>query len=482
MQLALYSPGTGFYATGRRGGPRADFLTAVEASPLFGFVVATYALRLWSRARAGNRLLVIELGGASGTLLGQVGSFLGFEPAVASGAGRKPGKPLSVSSPDLLYGSGYATAHARSLPLTWSGALVGLVRDVLVPEPLDPLPDVTYLLVDPGLPPGESLVAWRPGEGERALARSFEVRSFSELDELVPHDMGVGWRPASDLLRSDCTVVVANEVFDNVPSHLLIRSGDRVDEIGVGIEGGRLCLKKMAPSQELSIAGSALPGPDAREHATWRKISDLPEEFKARLAPSVLSELTPDALVGVVSPLQARLASRVAAAVEGFGAVLIFDLPRNPYEAPVVTYAGHTQGFDPLESPGNQDVMVPVSWEVIRLALSRAGFRVEEVRSQASWLSSNGIDDVVGVLAEAVGGARPGDRRDAAAHWDDSPPPPEATDARQRLESLLASTDEPLQAVAARSLVVSARALSDPQAFGSFWVLEALKGLRSLPQ
>ncbi len=475
MQIVLYSPGTGFYATRRRRGPRADFLTAVEASPLFGFVLAAYALRLWSRARAGKRLLVLELGGASGTLLGQVGSFLGFEPAVASGGGAKRGKTASVSPPDLLGGSGAAAAHARSSPLTWSGAMVGLVRDVLVPEPLDPLPDVTYLLVDPGLARSESRVDWRPADSERPLARSFEARVFSELDELVPNDMGAGWRPASDLLRSDCTVVVANEVLDNVPSHLLIRSGDAVAEIGVGLEGGRLCLKKMALSPELGDQWTGRPGVDPLEYALWRRLSDVPDQFKARLAPSLLSELTPDASVGVVSPLQARLASRVAAAVEGFGAVLIFDLPRNPYEAPVVTYAGHTQGFDPLESPGNQDVMVPVAWQAIRLALSRAGFRVEEVRSQASWLSSNGIDDVVGVLAEAVGGARPGDRRDAAAHGDDSPLPPEATAARQRLESLLASTDKPLQALAARSLVVSARALSDPQAFGSFWVLEALK-------
>ncbi|MCW8956669.1 MAG: SAM-dependent methyltransferase [Gammaproteobacteria bacterium] len=66
MQLALYSPGLGYYAAGQQKfGEAGDFITAPELSPLFA---QTLALSICQILAAMDRACVIEFGAGSGVL------------------------------------------------------------------------------------------------------------------------------------------------------------------------------------------------------------------------------------------------------------------------------------------------------------------------------------------------------------------------------------------------------------------------------
>jgi SAM-dependent MidA family methyltransferase len=80
MDLALYDPELGFYATGGAAGRRGDFITSPEVGPLFGAVVAR-ALDTWWRERGEpDPFVVVEAGAGAGTLAIAV---LAAEPACA---------------------------------------------------------------------------------------------------------------------------------------------------------------------------------------------------------------------------------------------------------------------------------------------------------------------------------------------------------------------------------------------------------------
>ena len=67
MELALYTPGLGYYSGGaRKFGAAGDFVTAPELSPLFGASLARQAVELFERLEPGPELL--EIGAGSGEL------------------------------------------------------------------------------------------------------------------------------------------------------------------------------------------------------------------------------------------------------------------------------------------------------------------------------------------------------------------------------------------------------------------------------
>ena len=69
MELALYAPASGFFATqgraGRRGG---DFITSPEVGPTFGTVLAGYLDELWDRLGRPSPFTVVEGGAGRGAL------------------------------------------------------------------------------------------------------------------------------------------------------------------------------------------------------------------------------------------------------------------------------------------------------------------------------------------------------------------------------------------------------------------------------
>jgi SAM-dependent MidA family methyltransferase len=75
MELALYDPEAGYYASGTSGagaatgpGRGADFLTAPEGHPIFGWAIARHLEALWDALEQPARLVVREHGAGSGAL------------------------------------------------------------------------------------------------------------------------------------------------------------------------------------------------------------------------------------------------------------------------------------------------------------------------------------------------------------------------------------------------------------------------------
>ena len=106
------------------------------------------------------------------------------------------------------------------------------------------------------------------------------------------------------------------------------------------------------------------------------------------------------------------------------------------------TYRAHERGGDPLAHPGSQDITADVMLEPVRRAARRAGFDVAET-TQAQWLADLGIEQLV----EA-----------GRAAW----------------EAGAATGD--LAALAGRSRITEAQALTDPAGLGAHTVLTLAKG------
>ena len=205
-------------------------------------------------------------------------------------------------------------------------------------------------------------------------------------------------------------VVLANELLDNLPFDLLERTSTGWDEVRVGVEAARLV------------------------------------EVPVTASPEVVAEadrLAPDAPVGGRIPRQHQARSWVAqaAGLLRAGRVVVFDyadetpsLAARPWPEWLRTYREHRRAGHPLDQPGTADITCEVA--VDQLAVASAP---DDDRTQAAWLEAHG-------LAELVERARETWR--ATAHVGD------------------------LTALAARSRVGEADALTDPSGLGSFRVLE----------
>ena len=138
MELALYHHELGFYASGRRGpGRDADFLTAPESHPIFGWAMARQLHEAWERLGRPLRFTVRELGAGSGALA--AGIVEGLEMADSPLrqalryriAERSAGRPAQVAGRLAALGAADVLEPDDGAPIT--GA-------VLANEVLDALP------------------------------------------------------------------------------------------------------------------------------------------------------------------------------------------------------------------------------------------------------------------------------------------------------------------------------------------------------
>ncbi|MGH7006829.1 MAG: class I SAM-dependent methyltransferase [Stellaceae bacterium] len=69
MEIALWHPQWGYYATHSPVGARGDFVTAPETSQIFGELIGLWLADLWQRSNAPDPVIVCELGPGKGTLM-----------------------------------------------------------------------------------------------------------------------------------------------------------------------------------------------------------------------------------------------------------------------------------------------------------------------------------------------------------------------------------------------------------------------------
>jgi SAM-dependent MidA family methyltransferase len=215
-------------------------------------------------------------------------------------------------------------------------------------------------------------------------------------------------------------VILANELLDNLPFDLVERSASGWTEIRVGVDDAGSFHEVAVPAADDLIAWlDGLDPPAGTRLPVQRAVDEWIDDAAYRLR---------------------------------HGVVLLIDYATE-LDAPAVrdggwlrTYRAHARGGDPLERPGSQDITSDVLLPPLRRAARRAGFTSATEADQATWLRSLGIDELV-----AEGRAR---WREGAARGD-------------------------LAALAGRSRVTEAAALTDPAGLGAHTVLILSKGAGS---
>ncbi|MBM3658579.1 MAG: hypothetical protein FJW95_03650 [Actinobacteria bacterium] len=357
QEAALYDPEEGFFTRGGGAGRAGrDFVTSPEVGSLFGMVIARALDESWQRLGEPDPFVVVEAGAGRGRL----------------GA-------------DVVRAAPACATALRYVLVERSARLREEQRERLSLEPPDEALG-PFLAIDDEPPAPE------PGRGPIVTA----------LDDL----------PAVGVTG----VVVANELLDNLPVHLVERAEDgwnevRVDAAAAGfVEVTVPAAPALAAEADLVAEGAVVP-------------------TGARLP----------------VPLAARAWLERVGTLVRRGEVVLFDyvdtassLAARGQASWLRTYRAHQRGVDPLAEPGEQDITCDVPLEYLRRITERVGLPIEEYVPQREWMGRHGIAELV---AE-------GDRiwQEGASRGD-------------------------LAAIAGRSRGVEAAALTDPGGLGAHRVL-----------
>jgi NADH dehydrogenase [ubiquinone] 1 alpha subcomplex assembly factor 7 len=166
-------------------------------------------------------------------------------------------------------------------------------------------------------------------------------------------------------------LVVANEFFDALPVHQLIRGADHWHERLVACQDTLF----------LPIAGKAVPG------------AIIPESFRDAPPGSIIE--TSPASVAVTRALAQRIATQGGAAV-------IIDYG---YDGPALgetlqAVRGHAYA-NPFDTPGDQDLTAHVDFATLDAAAVQEGVVVHAAVAQGDWLKALGIAARAAALARA---------------------------------------------------------------------------------
>jgi SAM-dependent MidA family methyltransferase len=237
-----------------------------------------------------------------------------------------------------------------------------------------------------GQPPAR-YVELGPGRGTLAADALRAMRSAGlmpevELVEISPvlreaqgaRVPGARWHDDVSVLRDDKPLlIVANEFFDALPIHQLVRTETGWRELVVTCSGERF---------------DRVPGPARPESA-------IPAHLRPGPAGTILE--TSPASVSVVRHI-AQLLARAG------GAALIIDYghSRSQPGDTLQAVSGHSYA-DPWQGPGTRDLTAHVDFEALGTAAEAEGVRVLGPAEQGAWLRGLGIEARAAALARSSG-------------------------------------------------------------------------------
>jgi SAM-dependent MidA family methyltransferase len=294
MEIALYHPARGYYRGAvARPGRAGDFLTAPEASPIFGRTLARFARGVHEAIGAPATFTIREHGAGTGALAA---------PLVA----------------ELLTSDGGPTA-----------------MDYLVAE------------IEP------------------ARVEAVRVALAGQAGVTVAPDDG---RPIDGL-------VVANEVLDALPTHRVVRRGDDLREVLVGI--------------------------DADDRLVDVEAEPTTPAFAARLAAESI-ELADGQHAEICLALDGWLEGVAAGLLRGALLLIDYGYPAKDLYDPtrraggtVAAYLGHQVSDDPYRAIGRQDLTAHVDVTAVERAAAAVGLDELGSTNQTDFLARLGIGDLL---------------------------------------------------------------------------------------
>lgn len=203
------------------------------------------------------------------------------------------------------------------------------------------------------------------------LSGELRERQFDTLAEKAPHLASrVAW--LDSLPESFAGAVVANEVLDVMPVHLVVSRADGLFERGVAVDGGALRWADVPAAgavREAALA-LALPAPETGEYVT-----------EINLAGS------------------AWVASWAERLQQGAMLLIDYGYPRAEYYLPsrangtLLCYYRHHAHGDPFLWPGLNDITAFVDFTAVAEAAFAAGLDVVGYTTQAQFLFNCGVLD-----------------------------------------------------------------------------------------
>ena len=149
VNRCLHDPQDGYYATRPAIGATGDFITAPMISQMFGELIGLWAVELWHRLGAPERVRLVEVGPGDGTLMADALRAARLEPAFLEAVDLvliEPSPPLRQAQARML---GESDVHPR-----WVSALDRVETDapviLIANEVLDCLPARQFVKTDDG--------------------------------------------------------------------------------------------------------------------------------------------------------------------------------------------------------------------------------------------------------------------------------------------------------------------------------------------
>ena len=335
MHMALFTPALGYYSGGAtKFGHAGDFVTAPEISPLFAKTLALQAAQILELTHGENLTSnVLELGAGTGKLAAE----LLLELQVLK---QLPNQYFILEVSDHLRQIQRETLQ-KKLP-------DNLLKRVVWLEQLSPSPQLS------------------PARGEGELSANFDIETPSPLE-------GEGWGEGAKGFNG---LILANEVLDAIPVHLIVNTAQGLHERGVAFQ------KKS--DKELGFIWQDKPLEKGKLH----------DEVSAHSLPiDYLTEFCP-AASGLIRSLTDVLEKGVILMIDyGFGAAEYYHPQRN--QGTLMCHYQHYAHSNPLINIGLQDITAHVNFTQIANTARPHGISLAGYANQAQFLINCGILDVL---------------------------------------------------------------------------------------
>lgn len=182
---------------------------------------------------------------------------------------------------------------------------------------------------------------------------------------------GFDWTEAS-LPASISGLVLANEFFDALPVHLLVKNKNGWQEIGVRVFNGALSLIVMMPAGDALLEYAHRYGASIQEGGRLEVGLDAEGWFEK------LSHM--------------HVAGRLLIIDYGYSAAELGRLT----EGTMMTYQRHHASADFLSDPGERDITAHVNFSYLKEVAVKYGYRVEADHSLSTWMSRVWSEDNLG--------------------------------------------------------------------------------------